>query len=119
MQYRGRNRINKLPQGNFSVLLTDGQYEPLGMVVGHLYYGNAAMMSFVPQYRPGDDGVIGQKLSFSGYPHNGGEHTMTLYGPKEDLVAFLELVSDFYQNSQTRSEGAQIALTLARELSAM
>lgn len=119
MQYRGQDRVRRLSNGTggIAVELTDGQYEPLGLIVGHLYYSNSKIMNMIGRQR--DVYPVGRELISSGYPHNGGEHTMSVYGPKGDVVAFLELASEFYTEFAKKRtdylEGATQLATLARQ----
>lgn len=62
--------------------LSTSQYIPFGKMLGSLYYANQALLSLAP--------------GRSGYPHNGGEHTLSLSGSKEDINAFLDLVVEKY-----------------------
>lgn len=62
--------------------LSTSQYIPFGKMLGHLYYTNQALLSLAP--------------GRSGYPHNGGEHTLSLSGEVKDIVAFLDLVIEKY-----------------------
>lgn len=82
MQYRGHPRVTIRPDGQISVVLTDGQTEPLGYIVQHLYYTNIALCDIIPHC--------------GGYPHNGGEHTMYMHGSKSDVLAFLQLAAEYY-----------------------
>jgi hypothetical protein len=98
MQYRGQDRVRKLNnvRGSIGVTMTDAQRDPLGLIVGHLYYSNRILSDLLPSFVY-ENKPAGAELSSSGYPHNGGEHTMEIYGPKADVVAFLELAADFYE----------------------
>jgi hypothetical protein len=62
--------------------LSTSQYIPFGKMLGHLYYQNQALLALAP--------------GRNGYPHNGGEHTLSLCGTKEDINAFLDLVTEKY-----------------------
>lgn len=62
--------------------LSTSQYIPFGKMLGNLYYSNQALLSLAP--------------GRSGYPHNGGEHTLSLSGDKADIIAFLDLVTEKY-----------------------
>lgn len=65
--------------------LTSGQETPIGEIVGHLYYSNHCLLDMVKH---------------DGYPHNGGSHSLTIYGEKKDLIAWLEMVAEFYFQSK-------------------
>ena len=62
--------------------LSTAQHIPFGKMLSHLYYSNQALLALAP--------------GRSGYPHNGGEHTLSLNGDKHDIVAFLDLVVEKY-----------------------
>lgn len=62
--------------------LSTSQYIPFGKMLGSLYYSNQALLSLAP--------------GRSGYPHNGGEHTLSLSGEVKDINAFLDLVVEKY-----------------------
>jgi hypothetical protein len=121
MQYRGRDRIRKLLQGGVAVELTAGQTEPLGVVVGHIYYTNHALGDMLPQHDYSNGQPVGRTLTSSGYPHNGGEHTMIIYGPKGDVQAFLELAGEHYlaigENAPRYKDGGHELMFLAKSLS--
>lgn len=125
MQYRGHNRIRKLTDGRLYVNLTDTQQEPLGIVVGHIYYNNDALNSMLGHYNWSTaNGQIGAtRLESIGYPHNGGEHTMEVFGPKAEILAFLELAGEYYSALGDKNprfkEGSHILLHLAAQFSLM
>jgi len=62
--------------------LSTSQYIPFGKMLNHLYYSNKTLLALAP--------------GKSGYPHNGGEHTLSLNGEAGDITAFLDLVLAAY-----------------------
>lgn len=62
--------------------ISTSQYIPFGKMLGSLYYANQTLLEQAP--------------GRSGYPHNGGEHSLSLNGSKEDICAFLDLVTEKY-----------------------
>ncbi len=68
----------------WAVNCSQPQGTPAGNLLGHMFYG----------------GFLGQVLKMSerrGYPHNGGEHSLTLMlTSPEEYEAFLALVQDRY-----------------------
>jgi hypothetical protein len=75
-------RFRKLPDGNVALELTDGQHEPLGKIVGHLYYHNKNLLDLAPNH--------------IGYPSNGGQHSLHIRGSMEDIKTFVELLIEEY-----------------------
>jgi hypothetical protein len=71
--------------------LSSGQYSQYGKILHHLYYSHKYLMDMAP--------------GRSGYPHNGGEHTLRVKGSKEDIVAWLEMVRDEYARISKLPEG--------------
>jgi hypothetical protein len=84
------DRIKKVGR-EISVNLTDCQQSPLGRIIGNLYYQKDAIVDLAP--------------NCTGYPHNGGQHTMNVRGSKGDVTAFLELVRDAYKGYSHMKEG--------------
>lgn len=80
------------------VTASQRQHTPAGDLLGRMYYS----------------GFLDKALSrndYSGYPHNGGEHTLHLHLRPADLDAFLALVQEHYP----RHEGTQPFVTSVRE----
>jgi len=65
-----------------SVNLTMGQHTNFGKALGLIYYRNKALHALAPNP--------------SGYPHNGGEHSMSIRGPRDECCAFIELIGETY-----------------------
>jgi len=85
-----RNRVSK-HNGKIHVDLSAGQQTELGIMVGHIYYYNDTLMALCPHS--------------SGYPHNGGEHTMRIAGSKGDIQAFLQMTADHYRENPLKWGG--------------
>lgn len=63
------------------VNMTSIQWSDMGRALHKFYYGNSGTwLSLAPGH--------------SGYPHNGGEHTMRVSGYRDEVVAFIELFRD-------------------------
>lgn len=60
---------------------TQAQHTDAGMLLGKLYYSGFFHKVLSPE-------------EHSGYPHNGGQHTLTLKMPKEDLLALGALIRE-------------------------
>lgn len=74
------------------------QHTPAGDLLGRLYYG-------------GFLSAVLAREDYSGYPHNGGEHTLYLDMPPADIEAFLELVQERFP----AHEGTQPFVASVRE----
>lgn len=64
-----------------SVRLSAGERTPLGKIVGRLYYNTRVMDLLSHEER-------------SGYPHNGGQHSLDLHCKPLDAVAFIEAMKE-------------------------
>jgi hypothetical protein len=64
------------------VKLSSCQESAVGKALGHLYYSNSTLCSLAPNR--------------SGYPHNGGEHTLDISGDSGECSAFIELMIERY-----------------------
>jgi hypothetical protein len=62
--------------------LSMGQTSPIGKALGHIWYSNKALRDLGPE--------------IDGYPHNGGEHTMSISGTPDDCLAFMDLIGEKY-----------------------
>lgn len=62
--------------------LSIGQTTPIGKALGHIWYSNRALRDLGP--------------GISGYPHNGGEHSMSITGTPDDCLAFMDLIGEKY-----------------------
>lgn len=63
------------------------QHTPAGSLLGRMYY----------------HGFLDKLLSreqYSGYPHNGGEHSLTLSLSEEDLSAFMAIAREKYAKDE-------------------
>jgi hypothetical protein len=65
-----------------NVTLSSGQETPVGKVLYHFFYSNRALCEMAP--------------NLSGYPHNGGEHTLRISGEPGECSAFIELMIEAY-----------------------
>lgn len=75
--------------GTIVIELSAPQESPLGKIVGDLFYNTRLL----------------EMVKHTGYPHNGGEHTLSIYGQPKDLIAFLELVIERFLPFPKYSEG--------------
>ena len=74
--------------------LSASQASSLGHLVGDIYYKRPGFLAIGIEH-------------MSGFPHNGGQHTMRLVGDRDDLVAWLNLVVETYrQINYTRFQEA-------------
>lgn len=65
------------------VQMSAPEHTELGKVLFRLYYTSGrALLELAP--------------GRSGYPHNGGEHTLLLEGERKDVLAWLELLTEEY-----------------------
>jgi hypothetical protein len=67
--------------------MSQPQHTPAGRLVGVMYYR----------------GFLSKALNreeYSGYPHNGGEHTLVLHLVPSDLNAFLDLVRETFKHHE-------------------
>ncbi len=71
----------------FHITASQPQHTPAGSLLGRMYYG-----SFL-------DATLSRDQR-SGYPHNGGEHTLNLSLSLEDLKAFLDLVLETFRGHE-------------------
>ena len=62
------------------------QHTPAGRLLGKMYYGG-----FIDVLKRDES---------SGYPHNGGEHSLSLYMTPPNLSSFLSLVADTFPNHE-------------------
>jgi hypothetical protein len=71
--------------------LSAGQYTPFGGILHSFYYGGKYyilrdMLHFST--------TSSDKSGYSGYPHNGGEHSLRLSLPREEMIAYLEMAAE-------------------------
>lgn len=66
-------------QGRVYVRLSAGEQTPLGKLIGRVYYNSNVLE------------VLGYNER-SGYPHNGGQHTLELHCKPLDAIEMLELI---------------------------
>lgn len=64
------------------VELSSGQTTPIGKALGNIWYSNKTLRDLGPE--------------IDGYPHNGGEHTMSIRGSADDCLVFMQLIADAY-----------------------
>jgi len=67
------------------------QHTPAGKLLGKMYYGGFL------------DRVL-QRDEYSGYPHNGGEHSLSLKLIPTDLFSFLAIVGESFPTHEGTSE---------------
>ena len=71
--------------------LSDSQYSEFGKFLGNFYYGGGwpyTLRTLLESMRKEYPNVS------SGYPHNGGEHSLRLTLPRIEMLAFLEIAKD-------------------------
>ena len=73
-----------LQQGNVRLNLTAAGHTHAGRMLFNFYYSTSGneLLELAP--------------NVYGYPHNGGEHTMRISGPADDVFAWFELVRERY-----------------------
>lgn len=71
----------------FHVSASQAQHSPAGHLLSKMYYG-----SFLDKLVP--------REQRSGYPHNGGEHTLNLAMTLPDLKALLDLVLETFKGHE-------------------
>ena len=64
-----------------SIKASQSQYVPAGDLLGTMYYSGFISAVLAPK-------------EYRGFPHNGGEHSLTLTMPVQDLRIFLGLVRE-------------------------
>jgi hypothetical protein len=67
------------------------QHTPAGRLLGKMYYGGFL------------DKVLTREESH-GYPHNGGEHSLSLHMPAPDVFSFLDVVGETFPNHDGTAE---------------
>ena len=89
----------------YALNLSAPQNTSLGHLVGDIYYKRSDLLKLGVEH-------------LSGFPHNGGEHTMRLHGSRADLIAWLDIVIDIYRNInfQRFQEGADTLEEIRRIL---
>lgn len=65
-----------------NVDLSCAEHIPFGEVVANLYYRNKSLLELAP--------------GRTGYPHNGGQHSLRVFGDRGDIDAWLSLVVQAY-----------------------
>jgi hypothetical protein len=75
-----------MQQPRLHIEATQNQHTPGGDFLGKLYYSTRFL-----------DKTL-EREEHSGYPHNGGQHSLYLYMTPSDLSAWLELVEETYPN---------------------
>jgi hypothetical protein len=70
--------------------LSMAQDKAAGKFLGHIYYGNKGLIELFK--------MVDER---SGFPHNGGSHTLRLYNVTvDDIVSFLKLITETQFNSK-------------------
>lgn len=69
--------------------LSASQASPMGRVLHACHYGSGQLAQLTKC-----------DLYSSGYPHNGGEHTLRLKGSRQDLIAWMELFEQYAGHRQ-------------------
>ena len=63
--------------------LSQPQYVPAGRILYKMYYSGFLEKTL-------------DRAERSGFPHNGGQHTLRLHMPEADILAFLDLVKETF-----------------------
>lgn len=73
------------PNGKIRLNLTSGQTTHLGRLIGAIHYSKRGvdLLSLIEN---------------TGYPHNGGEHSLAIYGTVPELITFIDLVVEMFMN---------------------
>ena len=74
------DKLHIRPDGTVTVDLTSPQESGLGIIIGKMYYNTQIAE------------LLGDMCS--GYPHNGGSHTLRLRGNYQEVIAGIELIRD-------------------------
>ena len=74
------DKLHIRKDGTVTIDLSSPQESGLGIIIGEMYY-NTQISELLGDMR-------------SGYPHNGGSHTLRLRGNYEDVIAGIELIRD-------------------------
>ena len=74
------DKLHIRKDGTVTIDLTSPQDSGLGIIIGKMYY-NTQISELLGDMR-------------SGYPHNGGSHTLRLRGNYEDVIAGIEMIRD-------------------------
>ena len=67
--------------GKVSVRLSAGEQTPLGKIIGRVYYDSNVLKGLNYSER-------------SGYPHNGGSHTLELHCKPLDAIEMIEMIKE-------------------------
>lgn len=73
---------------NIIVDLSASEGSDMGRVLSRLLYGNQELLDLIP--------------GWSGCPHDGGTHKLTIKGDRQDILAWLELLIEAYPDSPSR-----------------
>ncbi len=78
-----KNIINSLlhEPGKVHVQLSAGEQTPLGKIIGRVYYNSNVLEGLTFAER-------------SGYPHNGGQHTLHLHCRPLDAIEMIEMIKE-------------------------
>jgi hypothetical protein len=68
------------------IKLSSNQESPVGIALYRFFYGNPALRDMAP--------------GKCGYPHNGGEHSLSIKGDSDECAAFIELFVETYPQTQ-------------------
>mgnify|MGYP003545374229 FL=1 len=74
------DKLHIRKDGTVTIDLTSPQESGLGIIIGKMYYNTQISE------------LLGDMCS--GYPHNGGSHTLRLCGNYEDVIVGIELIRD-------------------------
>lgn len=74
------DKLHIRKDGTVTIDLTSPQESGLGIIIGNMYHNTQISE------------LLGDMCS--GYPHNGGNHTLRLRGNYEDVIAGIELIRD-------------------------
>jgi hypothetical protein len=80
--------------GDVRVILTSPQNSVLGEILHHLFYcADEALLNLAP--------------NSTGYPHNGGQHSLTIWGKQGDVVSYLDLLIEVYSARPRYAAGVE------------
>lgn len=77
--------------GKIHVRLSAGEQTPLGKIIGRVYYNSSVLEGLTFDER-------------SGYPNNGGQHTLNLHCKPLDAIEMIEMIKEEALNRLARTE---------------
>lgn len=89
-------------QNKITIDLSMRQLSNFGRVLNKLYYSDST-------------GFLKLAPNKYGYPHNGGEHSLRIWGSRDDCVAFIELLGETYPNVINECNAVMAAIECGNE----